>query len=240
MLIEICANGIESVIVAQKAGANRVELCSELAVGGTTPSFGTLKTVIKQAQIPVFVLIRPHSGHFVYSSAVFESMLLDIEMAKTIGCSGIVAGVLDSFFNIDFKRTEKLIRAAEPLPFTFNRAFDWARNAEHSMLQLADLGTQRILSSGRKKTAIEGIDNLCRWQDLVSNKLIILPGSGINCSNVANFKAKGFVEIHASAGNLKPLTPNPPFSFNSPALLSDTTIYSSDAAIIKQINENII
>lgn len=199
MLLEICAANYQSAINAQKAGAHRIELCSELAVGGITPSYGLLKKVMEELTIPVMVLIRPRSGNFVYSDAEFDIMKRDIELCKELDCTGIVSGVLTADFKIDIKRTSELIELSRPLPFTFHRAFDHITDTFEAIDQLIELGVERILSSGSSKTAVLGINNLTEDQEIAGNNLIVMPGGGINADNaIAFFKwdLKKFMPAH--------------------------------------------
>ncbi|WGH76322.1 copper homeostasis protein CutC [Tenacibaculum tangerinum] len=199
MILEICANSYQSALNAQSAGAHRIELCSELSVGGITPSFGLIKEVIQNTRIPVFVLIRPRSGDFCYSDEEFEIMKSDIQYCKEIGCSGIVSGVLTPTNEIDLERTQALIELSKPLAFTFHRAFDCVANPTKSLEQLISLGADRVLTSGQKTLAIEGLDALQKLNKQAADRIIILPGSGINATNAAVFKNSRFLEIHTSA-----------------------------------------
>jgi copper homeostasis protein len=130
MKLEICANSYQSALNAEKAGADRIELCSELSVGGITPSYGLLKVVSENITIPVFVLIRPRSGNFNYSDAEFDIIKNNIKLCKKLGLKGIVSGVLNDDNTIDIKRTQELIELSSPLSFTFHRAFDCVPNAK--------------------------------------------------------------------------------------------------------------
>ena len=158
MLLEICANSFQSAINAQVAGAHRIELCSELAVGGITPSYGLIKKVIEKLSIPVYVLIRPRSGNFTYSEEEFNIMKADIILCKQLGCHGIVSGVLNTDNSIDSVRTKALIELSSPLPFTFHRAFDRAPDTFEALDQLIELGAGRILTSGQAPSAETGMD----------------------------------------------------------------------------------
>lgn len=199
MTLEICANSYQSAINAQNAGADRIELCQELSVGGITPSYGVIKQVVEALSIPVFVLIRPRSGNFTYSAAEFEIMKNDILICKDLGCNGIVSGVLNQDNIIDLKRTKALIELSKPLEFTFHRAFDCVPNPMKSLEQLIDLGANKILTSGLENTAIEGIELLKKLNAKANHRITILAGSGINPKNAKTFKTAGFTEIHASA-----------------------------------------
>ncbi len=197
MLVEVCANSVESALNAEKGGADRIELCTELGVGGITPSFGLLKSVRERTSIPVRVLIRPRSGDFTYSDTEFDGMVKDIELCASLGFDGVVSGVLHKDLTLDAKRTAKLVKAAGPLGFTFHRAFDWVPNPIRTLHQLQGMGVDHLLSSGQQKTALEGIDLLAA---LLQEKTscTIMPGSGIRSDNALLFKERGFREIHLS------------------------------------------
>lgn len=235
MKIEICANSYQSALNAQEAGAHRIELSSELSVGGITPSFGLIKQVVKELNIPVFILIRPRSGNFTYSKAEFNIMKHNIQLCKDLGCSGIVSGVLNIDNTIDIKRTKELIQFSKPLPFTFHRAFDWTTNPIQALEQLIDMGVQRILTSGQEITAVKGIELLQRLKIAAYNKIILLPGGGINSENANLFKAVGFSEIHASASTIKQICKTPKISLNNEKFYDETIEVYSDPKKIKSI-----
>lgn len=218
MLLEICANSYQSAINAQEAGAHRIELCQELSVGGITPSYGLLKQVLEHLKIPGFVLIRPRSGNFVYSDKEFEIMKTDIEICKTLGCSGIVSGVLDSDNTIDIKRTKELVELSKPLPFTFHRAFDEVINPKEALQQLIDIGVERVLTSGQQPSALEGLNLLKELNKLIQGRIVILPGGGVSAKNGLKLKQFGFQEIHASASSV---INNDGYLFSRPQTVSD-------------------
>ena len=203
MIVEICANSFESARAAQLGGAQRIELCSELALGGITPSHGLLEKVLSELTIPVFVLIRPRSGDFCYSDDEMDVMLKDIAFAKAIGVQGIVSGVLHPDHKIDRKRTAQLVAASKGMSFTFHRAFDWTPNAEESIEILIELGADRVLSSGQASSAELGFEKIKRMLAISNGRLGILPGGGINPGNVLQFKKAGCKEVHASASSLR-------------------------------------
>lgn len=234
MLVEICANSYQSAINAAQAGAHRIELCSELAVGGITPSYGLLKKVMAEITIPTHVLIRPRSGDFTYSDEEFEIMKENISFCKELGCAGIVSGVLaDDNKTIDYKRTKELIELSTPMSFTFHRAFDWVRDPLVSALSLARIGTDRILTSGQKDSAEKGIELLDELKE--KTNIIILPGGGINVNNVHLFKEAGFKEIHLSASVQTQTIELPKISMNSSRLFDETNISYSDIETIQHI-----
>jgi copper homeostasis protein len=201
MKLEICANSYQSAKNAQEAGAQRIELCQELSVGGITPSYGLIKQVIQNLEIPVFVLIRPRGGNFVYSDAEFDIMKNDIQLSKDLGCKGIVSGILNPDSTIDLERTKELIFYSKPLPFTFHRAFDAVTNPKEALEQLISLGVDRVLTSGQKQTAEVGLNLLNELNDIADGRITILAGGGITGVNASKFKAMGLKEIHASASS---------------------------------------
>lgn len=241
MILEICASNYQSAINAEMAGAHRIELCSELAIGGITPSFGFIKQVIENVKIPVFVLIRPRSGNFVYSKDEFDIMKEDIQMCKDLGCKGIVSGILDVDNSIDIERTEQLVKLANPLTFTFNRAFDSTPNPYEAMEQLIRLNVDRILTSGQESSAERGIFVLQQLKKLANGRIIILPAGGINSENILVFKGGGFEEVHCSASIINPASAAPKVPMNSSKFYDETISSHSDVTLIqsmlKQIND---
>ena len=231
MILEICANSYQSAINAEIAGAHRIELCSEISVGGITPSLGLLKKVMHSLSIPVQVLIRPRSGDFHYSNAEFDIMKENILQCKELGCAGIVSGVLHANNTIDIKRTRELIELSKPLSFTFHRAFDVVPKPKESLLELIKMGVGRLLTSGQEEKAENGIDLLSELQKLAKNKLTILPGGGINSKNCIHFKNTGFTEIHSSASKIT--------SRNTHSYFGKTPQTVSDTKTIKNILDTI-
>lgn len=225
MFLEICANSYLSAMNAQLAGAHRIELCQELAVGGITPSFGMLKKVNEDLSIPVFVLIRPRASNFCYSEDEFEIMKQDIQICKELGCEGIVSGVLNEDKTIDLVRTGELVQLSKPMSFTFHRAFDEVKDPIQGLEQLIGLGVDRVLTSGQQPNIEEGLDALKELHKFANDRIIILPGGGVNSENVILLKNIGFNEVHASA---------------SSQIKDDTSLFSvplsySDATKIKAI-----
>ncbi|TXE07660.1 copper homeostasis protein CutC [Gelidibacter salicanalis] len=235
MQLEICASNFQSALSAQNAGAHRIELCSELAVGGVTPSYGLLKQVMQELSIPVFVLIRPRSGNFTYSDADFEIMKQDIQLCKELGCSGIVSGVLNLDQTIDVERTQELITLAKPMAFTFHRAFDWTPNPFEALETLMALKVDRILTSGQCSSAEKGILILNQLQKMAEEPLIILPGSGINTQNILIFKGAGFTEVHCSAVLLPEVQTIAPVAMNTPKFLNDGQEMASNPEMIRSM-----
>jgi copper homeostasis protein len=231
MKLEICANSYQSAINAQKAGADRIELCSELSVGGITPSYGLLKKISENITIPVHVLIRPRSGDFYYSTIEFEQIKKDIKICKEFGFNGIVSGVLNEDNSIDILRTKELITISKPLSFTFHRAFDCAENPKKSLLEMIDMGIDRVLTSGLEEKAENGIELLIDLQEIAKDNLIILPASGINQKNVHLFKNVGFKEIHSSASKI--IKSSSVFFDKTPQTVSDIETIEDILKVIK-------
>ncbi|WP_452601088.1 copper homeostasis protein CutC [Pontimicrobium sp. MEBiC06410] len=238
MIIEICASNYQSAINAQEAGAQRIELCSELAIGGITPSYGLVKTAVDVLSIPVYVLIRPRSGNFTYTNSEFEIMRHNIQLCKDLGCSGIVSGVLNKDNTINVEQTKELIELSKPLPFTFHRAFDWTSNPSEAIKELIKLGVERVLTSGQETTAEQGIKLLTKLKQLANDKIIVLPGGGINSENIRSFKALGFTEVHASATTLSQINKVPKIPMNSSKFFDETINVVSDKSKIKALVNN--
>jgi len=230
MILEVCANSYQSAKAAQKAGAQRIELCVDLNVGGLTPSYGLIKKVIQDLSIPVFVLIRPRKGNFTYTDEEFEMMITNLVMAKEMGCSGIVSGVVNQDYSVDLQRTKALIELSRPLPFTFHRAFDLITQPKKALKQLIDIGADRLLTSGQEYYAHAGLPLLEELKTLANQKIEIMPGGGINPTNAKSFKNAGFNEIHAAA-----LCPKGECVSEEGKLFEDDSMRYSDEKIIRSI-----
>jgi len=235
MLVEVCANSLESALNAEKGGADRIELCSELAVGGVTPSFGLLKMVKKHISIPVHVLIRPRSGDFTFSDDEFEIMERDIAVCRELDFDGIVSGALHKDFTLDIERTSELKEASGPMKFTFHRAFDWVKEPFKVLEQLEGIDIDYILSSGQRNSSLEGIDLLARLHQKTTT-CKIMPGGGINPENINNFIKIGFAAVHLSAVKFeRTLAEDPSVSMNAPAFLRDAELGISNLETIRKI-----
>ena len=181
--IEICLEDPESVIRAEKGGADRVELCQDLFEGGTTPSLGALITARRHTSIKINTMVRPRGGDFCYSEREFETMLEDVRLFKEHGADGIVFGILNPDGTIDRKRSEMIIKEARPLPVTFHRAFDMTRDLFSSLETLIEMGVDRVLTSGGEPTVMEGIMNLEKLVEAAGDRIIVMPGCGITEKN---------------------------------------------------------
>lgn len=198
--LEVCANGYESALAAQKGGAKRVELCDNLAEGGTTPSYAQIALSKKNLSIEVWPIIRPRGGDFLYSELEFDLIKEDIKICKSLNCDGIVIGILKADGNIDKERCAELIALAKPLPISFHRAFDMSNNLEKSLEDLIELGIVRVLSSGGSSSAIRGADTLAKLILQAEGRITVMPGAGVNENNLRDLIDKtGATEIHASA-----------------------------------------
>jgi copper homeostasis protein len=200
MKLEICSFNLSSAIIAQEAGAHRVELCASPEEGGTTPGPGLIRTARELLQIELYPIIRPRGGDFLYSEEEFQVMLKDIQYCKEAGCNGVVIGMLNTDGTVDKKRTARLVKAAWPLGVTFHRAFDRAANPFEALEDIIGIGCERILTSGQRPTAMEGaslINELVRQAD---ERIVIMPGSGVRSSNIAALAEKTDAsEFHTSA-----------------------------------------
>ena len=238
MIYEICASSFESAKNAQIAGARRIELCSELGVGGVTPSFGLIKKIQDELTIENCVLIRPRSGDFTYNDEEFDVMLRDIKLCGELGCKGVVTGVLNSDNTIDVERTKALKEAAKGMEFIYHRAFDCAPDALQALEILKKLGVDRVLTSGGKKSAIEGLPVLKRLLKNAENAITIMPGGGINPQSILQIKESGFTDVHFSATVFEKLKATMPFSFKTESFLNETVRPISNVEVIKKIMDS--
>ena len=196
--IEACIGTLQSGIEAEKGGANRVELCDNLAEGGTTPSAALIQMTKEKLQIPAAVMIRPRHGDFLYSDLEFEIMKKDIEFCKSVGVEAVVFGLLTPEGNIDCERTKKLVETAGNMQVCFHRALDLSNDYLKAIEQIIDCGCHRILTSGGANKAVEGFENIRKAQELYGNKIEIMVGSGINAENVSKFHEVGIRNFHLS------------------------------------------
>lgn len=197
--IEICTNSVESVRAALKAGADRIELCAGMPEGGTTPSYGEMSLVRELMPSGMHVIIRPRGGDFLYSMEECEVMLRDIEMAQRIGVDGVVIGCLTADGEVDVDKMRLLIDAAGDMSITFHRAFDMCKDPFKALEAIERLGCNRILTSGQKGSAEEGIPLLKKLVEK-ADQVIIMPGCGVNAANIRKIAAEtGANEFHLSA-----------------------------------------
>ncbi|MBI6547284.1 copper homeostasis protein CutC [Xenorhabdus lircayensis] len=201
--LEICCYSIGCALVAQKAGADRIELSASPSEGGVTPSFGALQQALQQLSIPVHPIVRPRGGDFCYSNADFEVMKNDLSHIRDMGFPGVVFGVLNEEGHIDRLRMRQLMSLSGNMAVTFHRAFDMCFSPHVALQQLTDLGVQRILTSGQQQNAELGLP-LLKELVLASQGPIIMPGAGVRMSNISKFLEFGMTEVHSSAGKIVP------------------------------------
>ncbi|CAH3178170.1 unnamed protein product [Porites lobata] len=203
--MEVCIDSVEAALNAEKGGAVRVELCSNLMEGGTTPSLGMFKIIKEKSPIPVFVMIRPRGGDFLYSAAEFEVMKEDLKLFKEAGANGVVFGILTSHGEVDISRCKELKELASPLPMTFHRAFDMVKDPYTSLEIIINLGFERILTSGQESSALEGLPTIKYLIEKAKDRIIIVPGGGITERNLERILlGSGAKEFHCSARHSVP------------------------------------
>jgi copper homeostasis protein len=199
-ILEIAVFNLHAALLATEAGADRLELCENPAEGGTTPSYGTLKTVREKISIPVFPIIRPRGGDFLYSEEEFEVMKKDIGLCKQLQFEGVVIGMLHANGTVDAERINTLVEIAYPMEVTFHRAFDRTADPLAAMETIIACGCQRILTSGQVPDAENGKELIKQLIEKADDRVIILPGSGIRSSNIKKIaEFTGAVEMHSSA-----------------------------------------
>ncbi len=197
MLIEAAVDSVADALAVEQAGVSRIELCANLDAGGTTPSAGLIKATLARLGIPVFVMIRPRAGDFLYGADEIEVMLRDIEVAKHAGAHGIVSGALHANGVIDEEGTEALLEAAAPLPFTFHKAFDATRDLTESLDALVGLGVTRVLTSGGASTAMAGHAALRRLVGRAGSRLTLIAGGGVRADHAVDLvRESGVRELH--------------------------------------------
>ncbi|MBQ3207945.1 MAG: copper homeostasis protein CutC [Bacteroidales bacterium] len=197
---EICANSVASCIAAQEGGADRVELCAGIPEGGTTPSFGMIWNARESIDIALNVIIRPRGGDFLYNESELAEMLFDISAAKELGVDGLVFGCLNPDGSVDMENMALLMEAAGDTPVTFHRAFDHTSDPFKALEDIISLGCRRILTSGCRPTAMEGAEMLAQLVEKAGDRIIIMPGCGVNESNIAEIaRLSGAREFHFSA-----------------------------------------
>jgi copper homeostasis protein len=215
MLLEVCAFNLPSSIIAERAGAKRVELCENPADGGTTPSYGTIKQTREKISISLYPIIRPRGGNFFYDEEEFAIIKQDILLCKQVGCDGISTGVHLQNGEIDTDRLKRIVEWAYPMGVTCHRVFDATPDPIKALEQIIDSGCERILTSGQKTTAPEGIEVLADLVQRAHGRIIIMPGAGVRSSNIQQLiNATGATEFHTSARIAAP----DPVTFRNPAI----------------------
>jgi copper homeostasis protein len=199
-LLEICCFNLPSALLAQKMGAQRIELCADASGGGTTPSLGLIEWARKKVEVPLYPIIRPREGDFLYSEEEFEIMVKDTLQCRRLGCDGVVIGILQKDGTVDRERCIRLVEAAYPMGVTFHRAFDWTSHPFDAMETIVALGCERILTSGQKRDAIEGAGLIAELIARSDHRIIIMPGAGVRGSNITDLANQTHAdEFHSSA-----------------------------------------
>jgi len=203
ILLEISVETAEAAAAAERGGAQRIELCAQLRLGGLTPSEGLMQMARAKVAVPIFAMIRPRAGDFTYSAEDLAQMRGEIDTAKQLGMDGIVLGLLTRDRSVDVERTRQLVKAAQPLPVTFHRAFDDAANLDAALEDVIATGARRILTSGGSPTAPAGSEKLARLVVAAKDRILILPGGGINASNAVDVaRQTGARELHSGLGSV--------------------------------------
>lgn len=182
--VEIACFNSESALIAQKAGANRIEFCANLKEGGTTPDFESTKKLREEISIDLYVMIRPRGGNFVYSDTEFQQMKAEIQSFKEIGVNGFVFGILSEDKSINISQNSELVELAKPLPCTFHRAFDQVQEMLPSLEQVIQCGFSTILTSGTMPNVVEGVTVLKQLVEKANNRITIMPGGGLRSTNI--------------------------------------------------------
>ena len=201
--IEVCAFSLESCLAAEKGGANRIELCGSMYDGGTTPSAGLIQIVKQRINIEIHAMIRPRGGDFCYSSDEISVMQADIRMAKELGCEGIVLGILQPNGQVNIAQTKELVALAKPMIVTFHRAIDMTPNYLEALEDIIETGCERILTSGQKNTAMEGIGNIKILVEKANNRIEIMAGSGVNADNAQTLIHTGVNALHLTGKSIR-------------------------------------
>jgi len=198
--LEICCYNFTSCLIAEQAGATRIELCADPGDGGVTPGYGTIRRVKERTRIPVYPIIRPRGGDFLYDDDEFAIMQKEVLVCKELGCEGVVIGMLNADGSVDKKRVAELVELAYPMGVTFHRAFDRAANPFEALATIIDTGCERILTSGQRPQATEAMPLLDELVRNAGEHIIVMPGSGVRASNIARLAGKtGAREFHSSA-----------------------------------------
>jgi copper homeostasis protein len=205
LLLEISVESLDRAIAAERGGANRIELCEKLSVGGLTPSEKLMRDARASTRLPIFAMIRPRAENFVYSASELAQMRSEIVLAKSCGMDGLVLGVLRANGTVDVEQTSVLVELARPLPVTFHRAFDETPDLFSALESVISTGATRILTSGGKRSAFEGATAIAELVHATNCRIKIIPGAGINAANLRDvIRVTGAREFHSGLGSSIP------------------------------------
>lgn len=235
-LLEIIGFNIESCVSAQANGADRIELCDSPPEGGTTPSYAFIKEARKKLHIPLYVMIRPRGGNFLYSDEEYSMMRQDIIQCKKAGCDGVVFGILNPDGSVNKEQCTRLVEAAYPMGVTFHRAFDRVNDPEKALKDVMAAGCERILTSGLRPKVEEGLDMITKLVQLAVDDIIIMPGSGVNSSNIRKIiESTGVREIHSSASTNAAQT----MQYQNPLMNENLTYVVVNEAEVRQMSSTL-
>jgi copper homeostasis protein len=204
-VLEISVESVDAAMAAERGGAHRIEFCSNAREGGTTPSGELMRAVRERVSLPIFSMVRPRAGNFVYTHEEFEAMRHEVETAKEFRMDGVVLGLLNAEGDVDIERTKQLVELARPLPITFHRAFDECAELRASLEDVIKTGATRLLASGGKRTAPEALGVLAELVQTAGERLIVMPGSGLHARNIREaVKKTGAREFHAGLSSVVP------------------------------------
>ncbi len=204
-LLEITVESLDTALAAERGGADRIELCFELTRGGLTPSLAAMRRVHEELEIPLFPIIRPRAGNFVYTEQEFAAMKRDISAARDLGVDGVVFGILRPDRSIDVERTSELVQWARPLDVTFHRAFDESVDLLSALEDVIATGAKRLLTSGGATVAPQGVAVLRELVNAARDRIVIMPGSGLDATNIAKIAAETqAAEFHSGLSTVLP------------------------------------
>jgi copper homeostasis protein len=202
-MIEISVDSLAKAQAAERGGAHRIELCSELSQGGLTPDAELLRSVRELVRLPIFTMIRPRGGDFVYSDIEYAEMQREMKTVRRLGADALVFGILRRDGQLDVQRTRQLVELARPLPVTFHRAIDVSADIYKALADVMQTGAARVLTSGGAATAPEGAGCLAKLVQAASGRIVVMPGCGITASNLAQIaKSTGASEFHAGLSSI--------------------------------------
>lgn len=230
--LEVIGFNIESCIIAQFAGAHRIELCDNAGEGGTTPSYGFIKSARQVLKISLYPIIRPRGGDFFYSDSEFDIMKTDIKLCRALGCEGVVTGILNTDGTVDKKRCKQLTDLAYPMAVSFHRAFDRTNDPFRAMEDIIEAGFERILTSGQQPVALEGVALIAQLIAAADGRVSIMPGSGVRSNNIISLAEQtGATEFHTSARTYEPTR----MSYINEQMKERLDVVSADGVEIKKI-----
>jgi copper homeostasis protein len=235
--IEVCVENTDGLVAAQRAGADRVELCASLLEGGLTPSWGMVEQARRLATIPFHVIVRPRGGDFLYTDIEFAAMLADVGALSRLGVDGVVVGCLTAEGEIDEPRMRALVAAARPLSVTCHRAFDMTRDVAAAVEALVRCGVDRVLTSGQRDTALEAVETIRAIVDAAHGRLGVMACGGLDAGNIATVRdVTGAPELHFAALRAEPSAMrhrNPCVGMGGTALEREYTNQVTDEEVVR-------